>query len=138
MSQRISGPTLTRAKQSKRHCPPPAAAVAAAIAAADVHGFAAANALTLPSMPPCHRLPNNSAALRCHFLCGNGAGGAKLFGKARGVFFLKMDLIRLYVQSKTIFYYLFLVTKTVEEAGSEHTNNVLLLGSPFARKSHTC
>ena len=38
--------------------------------------------------------------------------GGKLFGKARGVFFLKMELIRLYVQSKTIFYYPFLVTKT--------------------------
>ncbi len=39
--------------------------------------------------------------------------GGKLFGEKQGVyFFLKMELIRLYVQSKTIFYYPFLMTKT--------------------------
>ncbi len=112
MSQRISGLTPMRAKQSKCHYPPPAAAAAAAVAAANVHGCATAYALTLPSTPPCRHLPNNSAALRCHFLCGNGAGGANYLEK-QGVYFLKkMELIQLYVQSKTIFYYLFLVTKT--------------------------
>ncbi len=95
-SRGVSGPTLTWAKQSKRHCPPPAAAAAAA-AAANVHGCAAANALTLPLTPPCRLLPNNSAALRCHFLCGNGAGGANYLEKWGVYFFLKMELIWLYV-----------------------------------------
>ncbi len=46
------------------------------------------------------------------FLWEWGRGG-KLFGEKQGVyFFLKMELIQLYVQSKTIFYYPFLVTKT--------------------------
>jgi hypothetical protein len=48
--------------------------------------------------------------LRCHFLCGNGAGGANYLEKQGVYFFLKMELIRLYVQSKTTFYYPFLVT----------------------------
>ncbi len=108
----ISGLTLMQAKQSKRHCPPPAAAAAVAVTAADVHGCAAANALTLPSTLPCRHLPNNSAASHCHFLCGNGAGGGNYLEEQGVYFFLKMELIRLYVQSKTIIYYPFLVTKT--------------------------
>ncbi len=75
-----------------------AAAAAAAAAIVDVHGYAAANALTSPSMPPCCRLPNNSAALRCHFFVWEWGRGGKLFGKVRGVYFLKMELIRLYVR----------------------------------------
>jgi hypothetical protein len=47
--------------------------------------------------------------LRCFalpFFVWEWGRGGKLFGKARGVCFLKMELIQLYVQSKTIFYYL--------------------------------
>ncbi len=99
-SRCVSSPTPAQAERSKRHSPPPAAAAAAAAtaaAAANVHGCAAANALTLPSTPPCRRLPNNSAALHCHFLCGNGAGGANYLGKQGVYFFLKMELIQLYI-----------------------------------------
>ena len=56
-----------------------------------------------PKQPRCFALP---------FLCGNGAGGANYLEKQGVYFFLKMELIQLYVQSKTIFYYPFLVTKT--------------------------
>ncbi len=41
-----------------------------------------------------------------------GQGGANYLEKQGVYFFLKMELIRLYVQSKMIFYYPFLVTKT--------------------------
>ncbi len=87
-------PNRSQAKQAP--LPPPAAAAAAtatatAAATADVHGCAAANALTSPSTPPCHRLPNNSAAWRCHFCVWEWGRGGKLFGKARGVFFLKWN-----------------------------------------------
>ncbi len=81
-------------------------------------------------------LPPPPKQLRCFalpFFVWKWGRGGKLFGKARGVFFLKIDLIRLYVQSKMIFYYPFLETKTVEEAGSEHTNNVSLENGPVVR-----
>jgi hypothetical protein len=49
--------------------------------------------------------------MRCHFLCamaGQGAGG-KLFGEAGAAytFFLKMELIRLYVRREERFYFVF-------------------------------
>jgi hypothetical protein len=61
--------------------------------------------------------------------------GGQIILKSKGcIFFSENGSNMTHVQSKMIFYYPFLVTKTVEEAGSEHTNNVLLLRSPFARK----
>jgi hypothetical protein len=56
--------------------------------------------------------PKQLCCFALPFLCGNGAGGANYLEKQGVYFFLKMELIRLYVQSKTIFYYPFLVTKT--------------------------
>ncbi len=64
---------IERSQAKQVLLPPPAAAAATTT---NVHGCAAANALTLPSSLPCRRSPNNSTAARCHFLCGNGAGGA--------------------------------------------------------------
>ena len=40
-----------------------------------------------------------------------GQGGGNYLEKQGVYFFLKMELIRLYEQSKTIFYYPFLMTK---------------------------
>ncbi len=60
-------------------------------------------------------LPPPPKQLRCFtlpFFVWEWGRGGKLFEKERGEFFLKMELIRLYVQSKTIFYYPFLVNKT--------------------------
>jgi hypothetical protein len=94
-----------QAKQSKRCCHPPA--TANATATADDHGCAAANALTSPSTPPCRRRPSNTAASRCLFLCGNGAGGAKYLEKHGVYSFSKNENnTTLHTENQTNFYFL--------------------------------
>jgi hypothetical protein len=56
--------------------------------------------------------PKQLCCLALPFFVWEWGRGGKLFGKAWVYFFLKMELIQLYVQSKMIFYYPFLVTKT--------------------------
>jgi hypothetical protein len=95
-NQRISGLTPTQAKQSERR-PPPCRRRCCCRCHRHPR-MRRRNALTLPLLPPCCHRPNNSADVRCHFCVWEWVGEASYLVKQGVLFFLKVELIRLYIR----------------------------------------